>query len=482
MTRVGLVVHGQPPELVGGTEHLVADLAAALAGRGDQVEVFSGSIEWRPAFEVVRDESGPVPCVRVHRHDLFFERWDKVANPFVERAYLDWLDRFAPDVVHVHHWARLTTNLVTAARARGLPTVLSLHDLFSSCPRYHRVKQDGSFCRERPTPDACRHCAPRWAFQGDGEIDGSVSRFAGDLAREVQSADALLAPTHGHGRRVLEWLGCEREVTAIAPAGSGVAITSPAARPLGDAVASVGTPLRVGVFGHLHPLKGVEVLLDAQAALPDPARVEIHVWGDAPEQAMGEALHARAGDRPVVWHGAYSPADLSGAPIDVAVLPTLCAESYSFVLDEACALGVPLLCTDLGALADRATDRMALFGRGDARALAGLLASLADDPGRRAAMGAAPAPPTHDMSAQLAALDEVYRAVIEAHGDRRPAPDEGRAAAADERLCALEHAFQLREAGLHELLRSEHWEQVLARLQAENEDLRGRLAAGDSAG
>ncbi|HVQ24200.1 MAG TPA: glycosyltransferase, partial [Planctomycetota bacterium] len=162
MSRIGLVVHGQPPELVGGTERLVAELAAALAARGETVEIFSGSIEWRPAFEVVRDASGPVPVVRVHRHDLFFERWDKLHDPFVERALRRWLDEFRPDVVHVHHWARLTTTVVATCKAAGVPVVLTLHDLLASCPRYHRVKADLSFCEVPPSPEACRHCAPRW--------------------------------------------------------------------------------------------------------------------------------------------------------------------------------------------------------------------------------------------------------------------------------------------------------------------------------
>ena len=39
---------------------------------------------------------------------------------------------------------------------------VSLHDLLASCPRYHRVKADLSFCEVPPSPDACRHCAPRW--------------------------------------------------------------------------------------------------------------------------------------------------------------------------------------------------------------------------------------------------------------------------------------------------------------------------------
>ena len=468
MTRLGLVVHGQPPELVGGTEQLVATQAAALAAAGHEVQVFAGSIEWRAQDEVVRDGSGPVPVIRVHRSDLFFERWDKLENPRVERAYGEWLDDFRPQLVHVHHWARLTTTLVRVAAARGVPAVVSLHDLFASCPRYHRVKPDDSFCSETPGVEACLNCTPRWSFQADTEITSSLRVFVDDLRAEVAAAAAIVAPTAGHAQRIMSWLGLElgRPVHALPPVGSGVG--QPATRPLGERVASAGEPLRVGVFGHLHPLKGVEVLLDAQARLADPAAVEVHVWGEAPDEAMAEAIHARAGSRAVVWHGAYAPEDLAAAPVDVVVLPTLCAESYSFTLDEAASLEVPVLATDLGALADRATPRVELFPRGDVDALARALERLGGDPGRRRSMRAAPAPARRDAEAHDRALLELYAAVL----GREPPPVQPREAGA---LRRREHAFGLREAGLGELLRSEGWEAVVAGLQAERDALQARL-------
>ncbi|MGQ0553781.1 MAG: glycosyltransferase [Planctomycetota bacterium] len=475
--RLGLVVHGQPPELVGGTELLVADLARGLVGQGATVEIFSGSIEWRERFEVVRDRSGAVPVVRVHRSDLFFERWDKLRNPFVERAYHEWLTAFRPQLVHVHHWARLSTRLVAGARARGLPVALTLHDLLASCPRYHRIKEDLSYCEAPPSPAECRHCAPRWPHQGDAEIDAALKAFIADLRHEVQSADALLAPTAGHAARVLGALGLGeaglaapgplprreagralgrepghakpasgRPVTVLPPASE--TELRPALRPLGSGPASAATPLRVGVFGHLHPLKGVEVLLDAQALLPDPSAVELHVWGAAPTPEMETALRARAGARRVIWHGRYRPHELAGASIDVAVLPTLCAESYSFALDEAAALRVPIVATNLGALADRATPRLLLFPRGDAAELARLLTRLGAEPALRERLVGAPAPARLGMAAHLAALVSIYEGLV--RQDARPAGAGLLRRSADEEaaLSAAEADFLRREEAL----------------------------------
>lgn len=463
MSRIGLVVHGQPPELVGGTERLVAELAESLAASGHTVSVFGGSIEWRERFEVVRSAAGAVSLVRVHRHDLFFERWDKLHNPFVERAYLEWLDDFRPELVHVHHWARLTTTLVQLAARRGLPTVLSLHDLFSSCPRYHRVKEDLSFCSEAPSAAVCRHCAPRWSFQGDAEIDASLKRFVTELRAEASSASVLVAPTRGHGERVLGWLGLSREVVALPPAGS--TVTAPAGRPLAERRARGDDPLRVGMFGHLHPLKGLGVALDALVAAGQSAPLALQVWGQAPDEQTERELHRRAGGFNVTWHGAYEPADLAGAPIDVVILPSLCAESYSFTLDEAAALGVPVVASDLGAHADRATERVLLVPRGDGQALARALLALADDPAERARRAAAPAPARIDAAEHLARLTALYEELLAAPAASAQEVDELQ-------LAQREHSFELREAGLRELLRSEGWEDVLAARQAELDALR----------
>ena len=69
-------------------------------------------------------------------------------------------------------------------------------------------------------------------------------------------------------------------------------------------------------------------------------------------------------------------------------------------------------------------------------------------------------------------LRPLYRELIAGRGRHDAVATSG-----DRSLSQREHAFLLREAGLHELLRSEGWEDVVARLQAENEALRRRSGA-----
>ena len=75
--------------------------------------------------------------------------------------------------------------------------------------------------------------------------------------------------------------------------------------------------------------------------------------GEAHDPRYAERLETLSEGLSVERLGAYRPAELSDHPFDVAVLPSLAPESYSFVLDEAFRLKVPAIVSDLGALPER---------------------------------------------------------------------------------------------------------------------------------
>ncbi|TAJ07895.1 MAG: hypothetical protein EPO68_15980, partial [Planctomycetota bacterium] len=126
--KVLLALHGYPPELVGGTESAVQALAHGLLRRGHEVVVVAGSLQHGPEFRVseARDEVagvGAVRVLRIHRADLYFDHWHKSASGRAERALREILARERPDLVHVHHWIRLSRGLVATAARAGVPAV-----------------------------------------------------------------------------------------------------------------------------------------------------------------------------------------------------------------------------------------------------------------------------------------------------------------------------------------------------------------------
>ena len=75
------------------------------------------------------------------------EAWFRSYSPHAERLVLELLESHRPDVAQVHHWKRLTRNLVAVAMRRSVPCVVTLHDLFATCPKDFRLR-DGGVCDE----------------------------------------------------------------------------------------------------------------------------------------------------------------------------------------------------------------------------------------------------------------------------------------------------------------------------------------------
>ena len=132
-------------------------------------------------------------------------------------------------------------------------------------------------------------------------------------------------------------------------------------------------------IGRHEPRKGLEVLLEARAGLPEDARV--WVAGEGPQTS--ELMERTADDARVEWLGPIDDeevaARLRGA--DVFCAPSLHGESFGVVLLEAMAAGTPVVASDLPGYRNVAVpDRHALLvPSGDPQALAeGLRRVLGD--------------------------------------------------------------------------------------------------------
>ena len=122
--------------------------------------------------------------------------------------------------------------------------------------------------------------------------------------------------------------------------------------------------------------------MDAVAKMARRDEIELHLFGAEVLPDFARELKAAAQDLDATFHGPYTPKDLESFPMDLVVIPTMLAESYSLILDEAAGLGVPILASDAGAIPERATGgSVVLFRRGDVDKLARPWMSLLAIPG-----------------------------------------------------------------------------------------------------
>ncbi|MBL8859446.1 MAG: glycosyltransferase [Planctomycetes bacterium] len=230
--RILFAVHGYPADIEDEAALLVQISARALAGAGAVVCVAAGTNandggEARSA-DLVPASDARIEVVRLSRSDLHPEHWQKSQSASIPERFRRLIREFEPDVVHVHHWRRLSRDLVACAAAERVPAVVSLHDLWSSCLLATRKRPaDGSNCDATFAPMPCLACAgsvpPRTPFMPIDQLFLSFGSHRADLERELKLARALLASSAEQAERAAHFLADEM------PAVRAVAHDNPAA-------------------------------------------------------------------------------------------------------------------------------------------------------------------------------------------------------------------------------------------------------------
>jgi glycosyltransferase involved in cell wall biosynthesis len=210
-----------------------------------------------------------------------------------------------------------------------------------------------------------------------------------------------------------------RDRTFVVPDGG----PDPAAFPAPPANVSQW-PTLVGYAGHLYPWKGVDVLIQALAALPEANGLIIGGHPAEQDRERVEALSRSLGLEPrVMFTGQLPPAEVALRLRDASILvlpntASAISERYTSPLKlfEYLALGRPIVASNLPALREVLTDgeTALLVPPGDAGALAAAIRRIATDPvlARRLAANALALAPRFTWSARAARLESALTAAV----------------------------------------------------------------------
>lgn len=380
MTRILYLCHGHPALVPGGTETVAHDLFRAVRERRDCEAMFIGCVS--PLHREARPESRLQAIGRSADELLLwvgaFDRFSIAqaeTRGFAE-AMGELLTSFRPDIVHFHHLSRLGLEAVLLTRrvAQGAKIVLTLHDYHAICANDGLMTSAGAgrLCRGAD-PDTCHACLPEIAPQ----------RFAArtmHVQNVLRQIDQFIAPSRFLRDRYLAWGLPAAKIELIAN-GLPVVPVAPAAR---------RSRRTFGFFGNIAPHKGVLVLLDAvrRLAEQDPdARLHLHGGINFQPEPFRRAFdEALAAVQPVVrFHGAYDRSDLPQlmAKVDWVVVPSVWWENAPVVIAEAFQHGRPVICANVGGMAEMVRDGGSglHFQVGDAADLARVMHRAVDQRG-----------------------------------------------------------------------------------------------------
>lgn len=373
-----------PPVVLGGAELYAARLAREQASMGHTVGALTFGvpgdyvIEDLPAWPYRLDHFDEQPLWRrgtFHLLDLY--------NPLAAARLRRAIGRFAPDVIHSHVVAGLSTAAVTAG-AGSAARVHHLHGYWLMCRRTTMRRPNGEVC----TDLSCRVV--------------SASR---SVLMRAHPPELFLAPSqsvidaHAH----LPWTeGRMRH------------LPHPLDQPAADHAVAVVTPGGKATFGYLGQLsepKGIRTLLAAFASVVDDGH-RLLVGGQGP---MADALGRAGPSVEVLGWLDDSEKDRFFSRIHCLIVPSNYPETGPLVVLEARARGVPVIGSRLGGIPENVGPlcRSLLFTPGDAADLSDSIRRFVADPERFAASpDALAAEPTMSWPLHSAAVVAYYEEAI----------------------------------------------------------------------
>jgi glycosyltransferase involved in cell wall biosynthesis len=423
--RVLFVVHSHPEVRPGGAEGYALELYHAfresrafepflVARTGPNGRKDGGVHRGTPFSAVNRDPNQYFVTTRPEDFDFFtLAARDKALHT---RHFAQFLREIRPDVVHFHHTLFLGIDLVSIVR-RVLPAAAIVYTLHEFVPICHRNGQmlrtkDEENCLEG-SPRRCHDCFPEISPQRFFLRD----RF---IRSHLAHVDLFLAPSRFLRDRYIDW-GIEPE--RIRHEDNGRTLTCVTDRPEEDR-----PRVRFGFFGQFNPFKGASVALEAMALVSgeEPAA---HMWlHGANLEVQPEAFQEEfrplleAAGQNVTVHGRYRPRDLPGLMrrIDWVVIPSIWWENSPLVIQEAFAHGRPVLCSDIGGMAEKVRHEIdgLHFRAGDPSSLADTIRRAMRTPGLWEHLHEG-IPEVYTMTRHVDALERAYSELSEARMQRQ---------------------------------------------------------------
>jgi glycosyltransferase involved in cell wall biosynthesis len=294
-----------------------------------------------------------------------------IYNRKAARSFAGLLQRFRPDLVHVHNtFPLLSPAIVGVCRRMRIPVVATLHNYRLICPAATLYRK-GEICQE------CRGSRWRWLALLHGCYRES---------RLCSAAACLITGIHGQtwGRSVSLFI-TPTEFVRGAFLSAGWPAQRICAKPhfvFPDPGSGTGGGRYCLFVGRLAPEKGLRTLLRAWPRIR--CGWSLKIVGEGPlRQEMARAAAARPD---IVWLGAKNQVQVMELldRAEALIAPSQCLETFGLNIIEAFARGVPVLASRIGGYSElvREGETGMLFPPGDEAALAAAVDKLAGDQNR----------------------------------------------------------------------------------------------------
>jgi glycosyltransferase involved in cell wall biosynthesis len=353
--RVLIVSHAHPKRVAGGAQLAAHQLHRELL-RLDGVEshFLAYAAPGKVRLATFSSQSRDGLEILFHGGPLNPLLFSQENTWFVTHDFRELLDRLEPDVVHFQHYVAVGVDLMREVRnwSARVPMVLTLHDFFAMCHAGGRMVKEGraqELCYGA-NPHSCAECFPSLTPE-----DFFLRELF--IKSHLELVDQFIAPSAFLKKRYVEW-GVPAEQIEVVENGQPYA-------PVGVLKHRAPSAVHFAFFGKVFKSKGALIFLEAIELLSPALRekCEFSIYGAGIEEESPQVRSefssrlSRLG-KAVRTYGSYDPEEVNGlmSRVDFAVVPSTWWENSPMVIQEAFASGVPVICSNIGGMAEKVTD------------------------------------------------------------------------------------------------------------------------------
>lgn len=381
--RILIIAHGHPDFSPGGGEIAAYSLFKEFDKREDCKPVFLARHD-RPTI----GHGGTPFSTRTPngREVLFYSRCDdyfllsQPVKQLVWQHFREFLEGFKPTVVHFHHYLHLGIELVREVRKYSdtVPIVMTLHEYLAICYNSGQmIKTDGQRLCVKSSLADCHQCFPEKTPEDFFLRESYLKSF-------LRLIDVFISPSKFLIDRYVAW-GLPKDRMVFIENGQ------PSNHIKNDESTDSQLHTRFAFFGQLSAFKGIEILFDAFALLPKKIKqsIRLDIYGsnlnfqpESFQKSFRDKLDKL--DKQVRFHGAYRPEEIDQllSTIGWVIIPSIWWENSPLVIQEAFKNMRPVICSDIGGMAEKVEDGVTgiHFRTRDPLDLADKITKLASDP------------------------------------------------------------------------------------------------------
>ena len=295
-------------------------------------------------FDEIFGSEYPIPETRLPSH----------ANQFLERIYIQLLEKFRFSFVHVRHMGWHSVKIFDILKLFHVPCFFSLHDFYTVCPNIKLQDADnkhcGGDCLQSKAANDCKYELWDHPFSNVLKNDG-VYKWQSIFKKCLSDANALITTSHTAFEIVQsvypDVVSCKD--FRIIEHGRELYLSSSKSRK--PKKPSTESKLKLLAPGNITDTKGG--LLIKQLAQDEQLSscLEVHILGNIQNQ-----LNINDNSS-IICHGGYDrndfPEIVAALSPDIGLVLSIWPETYCHTLTELWMCDVPVIGTNLGAVGDR---------------------------------------------------------------------------------------------------------------------------------